>query len=150
MTTTDTGSSRPATANLVEKHRESLQSGREALTSRGYFSRYPESPSPRVYGEGAATEGLAAFEAHLGAEYAALGDQPTDGTFAGSEVSPYGPLLRVRYPRLDVDSAILAARAAIPAWRDAGALTRAAVCVEVVDAINKRSFEVANAVMHTS
>src|SRR5690348_372656 len=43
-----------------------------------------------------------------------------------------------------------AARAAMPAWRDAGALTRAAVCVEIIDAINKRSFEVANAVMHTS
>ena len=29
-------------------------------------------------------------------------------------------------------------------------LTRAAVCLEIVDAINKRSFEIANAVMHTS
>lgn len=150
MTTLDTSSPRPATSDLVQRHRESLQRGREALTSRGYFSRYPESPSPRVYGERAAPEGLAAFEAHLGSDFSALGDQPTDGTFAGSEVSPYGPQLRVRYPRLDVESAIVAALAALPAWRDAGALTRAAVCVEVVDAINKRSFEVANAVMHTS
>jgi phenylacetic acid degradation protein paaN len=38
----------------------------------------------------------------------------------------------------------------MPAWRDAGAVTRAAVCVEIVDAINKRSFEMANAVMHTT
>ena len=68
----------------------------------------------------------------------------------GDEVSPYGPSLRVRYPRLDVDAAMAAARAAMPAWRDAGALTRAAVCLEIVDAINKRSFEIANAVMHTS
>jgi len=120
------------------------------LASRGYFSRYPESPSPRVYGETAAAEGLAAFEAHRGAEFSALGDQPTDGTFAGSEVSPYGPQLGVRYPRLDVDAAIAAAKNAIPVWRDAGALTRAAVCVEIVDAINKRSFEIANSVMHTS
>jgi len=134
----------------VQGHLETLQQGREALASRGYFSRYPESPSPRVYGETAAADGKAAFEAHLGAVFSALGDQPTDGTFAGSEVSPYGPHLRVSYPRLDLDAAMTAARAAIPVWRDAGALTRAAVCLEIVDAINKRSFEIANAVMHTS
>jgi len=150
VTTTDTSPSGRAALRLVETHRETLQRGREVLASRGYFSRYPESPSPRVYGETAAAEGLAAFEAHRGAEFSALGDQPTDGTFAGSEVSPYGPQLGVRYPRLDVDAAIAAAKNAIPVWRDAGALTRAAVCVEIVDAINKRSFEIANSVMHTS
>jgi phenylacetic acid degradation protein paaN len=150
VTTTDTSTPRPATSHLIEAHRETLQRAREALASRGYFSRYPESPSPRVYGESAAPDGLAAFEAHLGTDFLALGDQPTDGTFAGSEVSPYGPQLRIRYPRLEVESAIAAARAAMPAWRDAGALTRAAVCVEIVDAINNRSFEIANAVMHTA
>jgi phenylacetic acid degradation protein paaN len=129
---------------------EALQQGRDALASRCYFSRYPESPSPRVYGETAAADGLAAFEAHVASEFSALGDQPSDGTFAGSEVSPYGPELQVRYPRLDVDAGIAAATAAMPAWRDAGALTRAAVCVEIVDAINTRSFEIANSVMHTS
>ncbi|MEO8556273.1 MAG: phenylacetic acid degradation protein PaaN [Actinomycetota bacterium] len=150
MTTTDYPSQGRTTMQLVEQYREALQQGREALASRGYFSRYPESPSPRVYGEAAAAEGLAAFEAHLGAEFSSLGDQPTDGSFAGSEVSPYGPMLQIRYPRLDVDAAIAAAKNAMPGWRDAGALTRAAVCVEIVDAINKRSFEIANAVMHTS
>src|SRR6185436_5671020 len=122
MTKTDMG-----TPQLLEAHRESLQQGREALASRGYFSRYPESPSPRVYGDDAAADGVVAFEAHLGSDFSALGDQPTDGTSAGSEVSPYGPMLRVRYPRLDVDAAITAAEFAIPVWRDAGALTRAAV-----------------------
>ena len=37
-----------------------------------------------------------------------------------------------------------------PAWRDAGPQVRAAVCLEIVDAINARGFEIANAVMHTS
>ena len=150
MTTTDTTSSGHAAPHLLEAHRDALQQGRDALASRGYFTRYPESPSPRVYGETAAADGLHAFEAHLGSEFSTLGDQPTSGTFAGSEASPYGPLLRVRYPRLDVDAAIAAAKGAMPVWRDAGALARAAVCVEIVDAINKRSFEIANAVMHTS
>jgi phenylacetic acid degradation protein paaN len=135
---------------LLEAHAGVLDEIRQALTSRSWYSRYPESPSPRVYGESAAAEGLAAHEAHLGQPYAALSSQPTDGTFVGSEVSPYGPTLGVTYPALDVDAGLAAARAAIPAWRDAGPQVRAAVCVEIVDRINRRSFEIANAVMHTS
>ncbi|SES48507.1 phenylacetic acid degradation protein paaN [Pedococcus cremeus] len=146
MTTATT----PDTHPLVEKHAADLDAAAAALAARSYFSRYPESPSPRVYGEGAAEQGKAAYEAHLGKPFAALADQPTDGTAVGDEVSPYGPVLGVTYPHLDVDAAVAAAEAAMPTWRDAGARVRAAVCLEVVDAINKRSFEMANAVMHTS
>ena len=135
---------------LVEKHATVLDEAAAALAARSFYSRYPESPSPRVYGEGAAEQGTAAYEAHLGKPYAALADQPTDGTAVGDEVSPYGPALGTTYPHLDVEAAIAAAEAALPAWRDAGARARAAVCLEIVDAINKRSFEIANAVMHTT
>jgi phenylacetic acid degradation protein paaN len=135
---------------LLAAHAGVLDEIRQALTTRSYYSRYPESPSPRVYGEGAAAEGLAAYEAHLGQTYAALSSQPTDGTLVGSEVSPYGPALGVTYPALDLDAGLEAARDAIAAWRDAGPQVRAAVCVEIVDRINRRSFELANAVMHTS
>jgi phenylacetic acid degradation protein paaN len=135
---------------LLDAHAGVLDEIRQALTTRSYYSRYPESPSPRVYGEGAAAEGLAAYEAHLGQTYAALSSQPTDGTLVGSEVSPYGPALGVTYPALDLDAGLEAARDAIAAWRDAGPQVRAAVCVEIVDRINRRSFELANAVMHTS
>ncbi len=135
---------------LVARHQQVLEEAAAALAGRTYYSRYPESPSPRVYGEGAAEVGVAAYEALLGTAFAALADQPTSGASVGDEVSPYGPRLGVAYPVLDVDAALDAARAAIPAWRDAGALARAAVLVEVVDRVNKRSFEIANAVMHTS
>jgi len=135
---------------LATQHAQVLEEVRAALASRSWFSRYPESPSPRVYGETAAADGLAAYEAHLGTAYAGLQGQPGTATFVGSEVSPYGPTLAVEYPRLDVDAALVAAHAAMPAWRDAGPQVRAAVCVEIVDAINRRSFEIANAVMHTS
>ena len=86
MTTTAT-----PTHPLLEKHADALGEARTALAARSYFSRYPESPSPRVYGETAAADGLSAHEGHLGGRYAALADQPTDGTWVGSEVSPYGP-----------------------------------------------------------
>lgn len=135
---------------LAEKHSSALDEAAAALAARSFYSRYPESPSPRVYGEGAAEQGTAAYEGHLGKPYAALADQPTDGTAVGDEVSPYGPALGTTYPHLDVEAAIAAAEAALPAWRDAGARARAAVCLEIVDAINKRSFEIANAVMHTT
>jgi phenylacetic acid degradation protein paaN len=135
---------------LVDQHREALDAAAAALAARSYFSRYPESPSPRVYGEGAAQAGQEAYEALLDKAFGGLGEVRTDGTWVGEEVSPYGPALGTTYPHLDVDAALDAALAAMPAWRDAGARTRAAVCVEIVDAINRRSFEMAHAVMHTS
>jgi phenylacetic acid degradation protein paaN len=135
---------------LLEKHGDALSEARAALAARSFYSRYPESPSPRVYGETAAVDGLSAYETRLGNRYASLADQPTDGSWVGSEVSPYGPVLGVSYPHLDVDRALAAAHATMPAWRDAGPQVRAAVCLEIVDAVNRRGFEMANAVMHTS
>ncbi|WP_246136360.1 phenylacetic acid degradation protein PaaN [Leekyejoonella antrihumi] len=145
MTTTDLHQDHP----LVGKHAQALQEAREALAARSYYSRYPESPSPRVYGEHAAAEGKAAYDARLGRPFD-LADQPGDGTRVGAEVSPYGPELGVTYPHLDVDAAMTAAQQALPAWRDAGALVRAAALVEGLDRLGVRSFELANAVQHTS
>ncbi len=135
---------------LVQAHRQTLADAADALARRRYYSRYPESPSPRVYGEQAADAGEQAFEAARHADYSALADQPSTGELVGAEISPYGPALGVSYPQLDVDAALRAAQSAIPAWRDAGATTRASVCVEIIEAINKRSHEMAHAVMHTS
>ena len=85
---------------LIGKHRETLEEAKAALAGRTYYSRYPESPSPRVYGETAASEGKTAFEGRLTEGFTALADQPGDGRTVGSEVSPYGPELRVGYPHL--------------------------------------------------
>jgi len=140
-----------ATAHdLLEKHQGVLEEAAAALAARSYYSRYPESPSPRVYGEAAAEKGQQAFEGARNAPYSPLADQPGTGNEVGSERSPYGPELGVRYPELDVDKALQAALEAMPAWRDAGARARAAVCVEIIDRINQRSHEMAHAVMHTS
>ncbi|CAA9290076.1 MAG: Phenylacetic acid degradation protein PaaN2, ring-opening aldehyde dehydrogenase [uncultured Corynebacteriales bacterium] len=133
---------------FADAHRETLDRALAALADRGYWSAYPESPSPRVYGETAAAEGLAAYEAHLGKRFEL--DQPGTVGWVGAERSPYGPELGVTYPRADLDVLLAAARDAMPAWRDAGPAVRAGVCVEIVNRINRRSFEMANAVMHTS
>ena len=136
-------------AALRDRHEEVLAEAASALSARSCYARYPDSPSPRVQGEGAAEAGSAAYEALLGRPFD-LGDQPTTGEWIGSEVSPYGPTLGVTYPRLDVDAGMAAAHGAMREWRDAGPRTRAAVCVEIVDRLHRRSFELAHAVMHTS
>ena len=141
----------PSTHPLVDKQAEVIAQATQALADRSYFSRFPESPSPRVYGEGSAEAGQAAYEASAGQRVrSGLGDVRTDGDWVGEEVSPYGPALGITYPHLDLDAALAAAADATPAWRDAGARTRAAVCVEIVEQINARSFEIAHSVMHTT
>jgi phenylacetic acid degradation protein paaN len=131
-----------------DAHRETLDRALAAIADRGYWSNYPESPSPRVYGEDAASAGRAAYEAHLGRRFEL--NQPGTAGWVGAERSPYGPELGVTYPKPDLDVLLGAVRDAMPAWRDAGPQLRAGVCVEIIDRINKRSFEMANAVMHTS
>jgi phenylacetic acid degradation protein paaN len=148
MTSTQDADLKPTLAALVDKHAERLNEALAAIAGRGYWSAYPESPSPRVYGEGTAEAGKAAFEAHLGKPFG-LGQPGADGQ-VGGEVSPYGLDLDVSYEHLGADALIAEATAALPDWRAAGPRVRAAVCLEIIDRINARSFEVAHAVMHTS
>ena len=147
----------PFRQTLIDRHRDVLDRALEAIGTRAYYSRYPESPSPRVYGQEAAPTGEAAHAAHLGRRYEGLSSQPLmDGredAWTGGETSPYGPALGVTYPHYgeaQLDHLLEVVSAAVPAWRDAGAEVRAAVCVEILDRVNARSFELAHAVMHTS
>lgn len=139
--------------DLLARHRETLDSALEAIRTRSYFSAYPESPSPRVYGETAAAEGKADYEAWLGTEFPI--DTPGARTRIATERSPYGPELGVTYPRVEPDddavAALLGAAAhAIPGWRDLGVDGRTAICLEILARLHARVFELANAVMHTS
>jgi phenylacetic acid degradation protein paaN len=151
---TMTQSTTTARESLVDKHSDTLDRAVRAIHDRGYWSVYPESPSPRVYGEQAAAEGLAAFEARLGKPFpvSAPGTGGQGGQDqVGDERSPYGLPLDVTYPRVtDPEALLQAAHAAIPGWRDAGPRVRAAACLEMLARINAASFEMANAVMHTT
>lgn len=136
---------------LVAQHRPLLEEAVAASRKRGYWSAFPESPSTKVWGEEAPAAGKAAFERLLGNDFP-LRTAGAGGTIA-PERSPYGIPLDVHYPHLTasgVDELIRAATAAGPAWRDAGPLARAAVCVEILQRLNARSFELAHAVMHTT
>ncbi|WP_405743321.1 phenylacetic acid degradation protein PaaN [Streptomyces sp. NBC_01525] len=133
-------------AQLIEKHRPTLDTALETIRTRAYWSPHPE--HPKAYGETAAPDGLAAFEALRGTRFAL--DQPGTDDWVGEEVSPYGPDLGITYPHPDPDVLLPAMRAALPVWRDAGPEARAAVCLEILARISARTHEFAQAVMHTS
>ncbi|MGW0213757.1 phenylacetic acid degradation protein PaaN [Micromonospora chokoriensis] len=133
---------------LYERHADTLTRALTAITERGYWSAYPESPSPRVYGETAAADGKAAFEAYLGGDFPL--DQPGAGVRVATETSPFGVELAVRYPHAGPGELVSAASAALPAWRDAGPQARVGVCLEILDRLHKHIFELANAVQFTS
>ncbi|HEY9482465.1 MAG TPA: phenylacetic acid degradation protein PaaN [Micromonosporaceae bacterium] len=133
---------------LVGTHADTLAKARAAIAERGYWSAYPESPSPRVYGESAAADGKKAFEAYLSSAFPL--EQPGTTGEVSSEVSPFGVDLGVTYPHGDVDALVLAARAAMPEWRDAGPDVRTAVCIEILSRLHEHIFELANAVHVTT
>ena len=141
------------TADLLSQHRERLDRAVEACASREYFSAFDESPSPRVYGETAAAEGKEAYDAWLGKPFP-LQTAGSSGTVSG-ERSPYGFELGVVYPRVPatdeaVDTLLAASSAGMRAWREAGPEGRTGVCLEILDRLHGRIFELANAVQHTS
>lgn len=135
-------------SSLFERHKETLEKGIEASRTREYWTAYPESPSPRVYGEDASKDGEAAFKAYLGKHFDF--DQPGISGKAGSEKSPYGFDLGVTYPKVDVDALIGGVEAVRQDWAKASIEARTGICLEILSRINKRSFEMGFAVMHTT
>jgi len=133
---------------LFSKHEDTLQKALAAIETRGYWSPFPEMPSPKVYGQSASADGEAAFKAHLDRTFEL--DQPTTGDTVGAETSPFGLQLGTRYPKSDSDALIAAAEQASRAWRQAGPKAWVGVSLEILERLNRASFEIAHAVMHTT
>ena len=133
---------------LFDTHRALLDGAIHALTTRGHWSAFPESPSPKVYGETGQADGKAAVAALLGKDYPL--EQPGEQGREATERSPYGVALDVRYPHCDINALVQAATAAEPAWQALGARGRVGVLLEALMRIHRRSHEVAHAVMLTT
>ncbi|HZZ13355.1 MAG TPA: phenylacetic acid degradation protein PaaN [Paraburkholderia sp.] len=133
---------------LFTKHEDTLQKALTAIETRGYWSPFVEMPSPKVYGETANADGEAAFKAHLNRTFDL--DQPSTGKTVGSEVSPFGLALGIRYPQADPDALIAAAATAQRHWRAAGPQAWIGVCLEILARVNRASFEIGYSVMHTT
>jgi phenylacetic acid degradation protein paaN len=134
--------------SLFDLHRGTLYRAVDAVRQRAFWTPYPEAPSRAVYGETAREDGLAAFTELLGADFVLPGLHP--GAWVEGEQSAYGIELGIRYPEVSPEAAVTAAAAALPSWRDAGPQTRAGVCLEILHRLNRRSFELAHAGMHTT
>ncbi|MBS98042.1 MAG: phenylacetic acid degradation protein PaaN [Oceanospirillaceae bacterium] len=130
------------------RHRETLAKAVEASRSREFWTPYPEVPSGRIYGETANADGRAAFDARLNNAFDL--ELPQSAGEVGEERSPYGFELGVRYPSPDTEALISHMQQAMNAWRDAGPDIRAGVCLEILERLNKRSFEIGYATMHTT
>jgi phenylacetic acid degradation protein paaN len=133
---------------MFEKHRATLDAAVAATEQRGYWSPYAENPSPRAYGETAAQDGKAAFDALLGQQFSL--DQPGQTGWHGGEKSPYGLELGIEYPLCDGAALIAAGQAAMAGWQAIGAEGRVGVCLEMLEQLNQNSFLIAHAVMMTS
>ena len=133
---------------LFERHAATLERALAAIADRGYWSAYSESPSPKVYGEGAAEAGKAAFDALRDKPFPL--EQPGTVGRIGKEISPYGLPLGITYPKADLDALFKAIAQAEREWRKAGPEAWIGVCAEILSRVNRQSFLFANAVMHTT
>ncbi|HEV7821267.1 MAG TPA: phenylacetic acid degradation protein PaaN, partial [Burkholderiales bacterium] len=133
---------------LFAKHEATLAGALRAIETRGYWSPFPEMPSPKVYGETAAADGDAAFKRLLHQCFQL--DQPAGVGTVGAERSPFGFDLGVQYPKADPDTLFASASQAHVAWRNAGPQAWVGVCLEILQRLNRASFEIAHSVMHTT
>lgn len=134
--------------NFFSRHKALLDQAVETIHKRGYWSPFSEMPSPKAYGETANDDGKKAFEALLNKPFAL--DQPGTVGQSGSERSPFGIAMGATYPKADIDQLIAAVQKAEAQWRNAGPETWVGVSLEILSRLNKKSFEIAYSVMHTS
>lgn len=136
------------THSLFTKHERTLEQALQAIETRGYWSPFAETPSPKVYGETAQAEGQASFEAHLDKHFEL--DQPASAETVGAEKSPFGIGLGITYPKPDAAQLFAAAASAQAAWRRAGPHAWIGVSLEILERLNRASFEIGYSVMHTT
>ncbi|MCP8938483.1 phenylacetic acid degradation protein PaaN [Alsobacter sp. SYSU M60028] len=133
---------------LFDRHRGLIDAARAALRTRGFWAPFSEIPSGKIYGETAKDDGLAAFQGRLDAPF--LIPHHPETSRVGAEISPWGPELGVTYPAADADTLVAASLAAADAWAATTPEQRVGICCEILVRLNRMSFEMANAVMHTT
>lgn len=131
---------------MLDRHREMLDQAVEAITTREFWTPYPE--NSKKYPEEAVKGAPERFEAMLKQHFALK--VPAVAGQVGGEISPYGFELGLTYDQPEQAALIEAMQAAMPAWRDAGAEARVGVCLEILARLNAMSPDIAQAVMHTS
>jgi phenylacetic acid degradation protein paaN len=130
------------------QHQDLLEQAVRAINTRGYWSPFPEIPSGKLYGENANDAGKAAFQDRLKKSFPL--DEPGITGQIGAEISPYGFPLGIRYPKVDLDALFSGIETAAKSWQSADPEMWVGVALEILHRLNRRSFEIAYAVMHTT
>lgn len=132
---------------LQDKHAGRLAEAIAALARRGYHSAYPEDPAYPLHAEGV-TGSREAGEQAVRARW--MGEAGAAGAKAirGEERSAYGAPFGTAYADESVDEVLARAVAAATAWAALIPAARAAVALEILEALQGRAFEMAFACMH--
>jgi phenylacetic acid degradation protein paaN len=136
--------------SLFEKHLNLLETAIEANQQRGFYSAFPEHPSPKVYGETADEDGKKAFESHIANDFI-FPQQAGSNQWVGEEVSPFTQeKLGIRYPFFEPEFLINNAQKSFEKWASTDIETRVGLLSESLERVSKRFFEIAYATMHTT
>ena len=131
---------------LFERHKALLELALAATATRGAFNAWPDKPAD--YNPVLETEGRETFTNYCDSFFYL--DQPSVGERIGRETSPYGFELGIQYPKTNLATIMPASQRAREAWARVDVDARAGVCLEMLHQLNTRSFELAQATMHTT
>lgn len=131
-----------------EKHIKILNRALEEIKNRGFWSPYFEIPSSKIYGEGVKEKSIEDFKTQLNNKFTIKGLE--SDKYLGDETSPYGFKLGITYPSIENEELIKRSKDAMNQWKKVSLDDRTGICLEILDRINKKSFDMANAVMHTT
>ncbi|MGB1038525.1 MAG: aldehyde dehydrogenase family protein, partial [Bacteroidia bacterium] len=133
--------------NLYQKHKDLLDDAMEALSTRQFFSPYPE--HPKAYDQELDAQGKDAFGRLLNLDFTEL-NQDAD-QWVGEEVSPLWQTgIGVRYQSISADQYIAKSQVAFKEWKTISLQERAGLLVESLERVRARFFELAYATIHTT
>ncbi len=137
--------------SLFNQYLPILESAVKANRERAFFAQYPESPSPKIYGETANNDGLATFQGQLNQAFSRL-KQSSDTTIVSSEASPYTrEKLNITYPAFsDSKSYVSASQSAFQTWKNTSPQARIAILIHALEKIKSSFFEIAYSTMHST
>jgi phenylacetic acid degradation protein paaN len=134
----------------TKDYTQTLHQAIDALHSRTFFSLFPESPSPEVYGEDGDRKGQEAFQNLLNQHFSELQQQEPED-WVGQEESPFTrQALGIRYPYFSTDTLMARAQTAFHSWRQVKRDIRATLLLQTLDRLRARFFDLAYATMHTT
>ncbi|MET1412253.1 phenylacetic acid degradation protein PaaN [Roseibium sp. HPY-6] len=133
---------------LFDRNRALLDGALQAMKTRAFWTPFPEVPSGRFYGETARQDGEVAFSDLLGKSFE-LNGHPCE-YHVGKEQSPWDLDLDVTYPAAPVETLIAASQSAFDDWSETSVEMRVGVLLETLVRLNKMSFLIGHATVHTT